>query len=93
MDICTVDLRSACILQGQTIRLAFNTVRGEFGQEHHEITGRLPELNANLQKTLASVSPGVDLLMTKITSSLLILADFCQQFVMQASASPLISEE
>ena len=90
-----MDLRPACILQGQTIRLAFNTVRGEFGQEHHEITGRLPELNANLQKALASVSPGVDLLMTKITSSLLILADFCQQFVKHASdsATPLISKE
>ncbi|KAL0042386.1 hypothetical protein WJX77_010878 [Trebouxia sp. C0004] len=38
--------------KGQIICVAFNTVRGEAGQDHHEITGRVPALNEALKKAV-----------------------------------------
>ena len=71
------------ILQGHTVRIAFNTIQEETGRTHHEITGRLPALNTILQeavRTGPAQHADLDLLMTKARSSLQVLADFCQQF-------------
>ena len=65
------------------IRIAFNTVRGEAGQEHHEITGRLPALNEALQKAVKAGRADISQLMNEVRASLQVLADFCEHLAMK----------
>ena len=70
-------------LQGEVIRIAFNTVRDEAGQEHHEITGRLPALNEVLQKAVTAGRADMSQLMNEVRASLQVLADCCEHLAMQ----------
>ncbi len=64
------------VLQGRVVRIAFSTVRGEVGQEHHEITGRMPALNDALQNALVVGRVQSDRLMSEVRASLQVLAGF-----------------
>lgn len=65
------------------IRIAFNTVRGEDGQEHHEITGRLPALNEALQKAVKARRVDTSQLMDEVRAGLQVLAEFCEHLAMR----------
>ncbi|DBA85228.1 TPA: hypothetical protein ACH3X2_005931 [Trebouxia sp. C0005] len=69
--------------KGQVIRIAFNTVRGEDGQEHHEITGRLPALNEALQKAVKARRVDTSQLMDEVRAGLQVLAEFCEHLAMR----------
>ena len=60
------------------VRIAFNTVRGESGEEHCEVTGRIPALNSTMQAALSD-SADMSQLMTKAAADLQILSDFCRE--------------
>lgn len=66
------------MLQGKVIRIAFNIIQETSGQQHCEVTGRMPGLNSALE---AALSDGADLaqLMAEATSDLQVLADFCKE--------------
>ena len=59
------------------VRIAFNTVRGESGQEHCEVTGRMPSINSILQSALTGTADLAQL-MTQAKADLHILANFCE---------------
>lgn len=65
------------------IRLAFNTIQVESGEEHCEVTGRMPDLNDLLQTALTR---GVDAakLMGEARAGLQSLAEFCTTVAMTA---------
>ena len=64
------------LLQGQLIRLAFNTTQVECGEEHCDVTGRMPHLNDLLQAALVAKADLAEL-MAEGRTSLQNLADFC----------------
>lgn len=66
------------LLQGYTIRIAFNIIQGNDGQEHCEVTGRMPQLNSNLQAALEEGAPVKDLL-AEARTALQVLAQFCSE--------------
>lgn len=82
-------------MQGRVVRITFSTVIGESGQEHCEVTGRMPSLNNTLQAALELESGDLVQLMTELekickrsqisaTNLLsqpeLALLDFCHKF-------------
>ena len=58
------------------MRITFSTIRGESGQEHCEVTGRMPSLNDTMQVALADNSNSAQLMATA-REDLQILSDFC----------------
>lgn len=60
------------------VRIAFSTVRGEGGEEHFEVTGRMPDLNSTMQAALSD-STDTAQLMTTAAANLQILSEFCKE--------------
>ncbi|DBA94667.1 TPA: hypothetical protein ACH3X1_002229 [Trebouxia sp. C0004] len=71
--------------KGQIICVAFNTVRGEAGQDHHEITGRVPALNEALKKAVKAGRADMCQLMKEVRASLQVLAGFCEHLAIKVS--------
>ncbi len=57
-------------------------MRDEAGQEHLEITGRLPALNEALQKAVKAGRADMGQLIKEVRASLQVLADFCEHMAM-----------
>lgn len=70
--------------QGRVMRITFSTVLGESGQEHCEVTGRMPSLNNTLQAALGLESGDLAQLMTDAREELQALSEFCNQLAVTA---------
>ena len=69
--------------QGRVVRITFSTVLEESGQEHCEVTGRMPSLKTTLQAALAESGDLVQL-MTEAREGLQVLSEFCNKLAVMA---------
>lgn len=67
------------------MRITFSDVCGECGQEHCEVTGRMPSLNKTLQAA-APDSQNLTQLMIAAQEDLQILSDFCNSLAVVTAA-------
>lgn len=75
-DLSPTKTSTYLALQERVIRITFSTVLGESGQEHCEVTGRMPSLNNTMRMALTDNSNSTQL-MAAAQEDLQILSDFC----------------